>query len=334
MKTLPSKSSKFKKIAITSGDPDGIGLEVTVKALLQKSISIKKTRSLFILFRHQSQTKSQKKYFDLLDNHCSRFTFHSLKEALAFIDNLKYVFKVPDDLLIDLSLTASSAEWVLEAAEACKKGILDSLITGPISKKATLVLPKKPVGHTGIFRQLFPKTPMHMAFVGKDFNVLLATDHIALSNVEQALKKGEFKKSLKNAEIFKKIIKSKKKVGVLGLNPHAGEKGILGSAEKILFKNLNQNIFEGPLVPDAAFLKKNWDRYCLFVCLYHDQGLIPFKSHHGQDSGVHLTVGLPFVRTSVDHGTAREIFNKNIANPSSMRDAIDLNLKLIGATYV
>ncbi|MCC2679367.1 MAG: pyridoxal phosphate biosynthetic protein [Pseudobdellovibrio sp.] len=326
--------SNLKKIAITSGDPDGIGFEVTAKALIQKPLSLKKTRSLFILFRHHTQSKTQKKYFDLLDKHCSRFTFQSLKESLAFIENLKNVFQVPDDILIDLSLSTNSAEWVLEAAQACKAGILDSLITGPISKSATQTLPNKPVGHTGIFRQLFPKQPMNMAFVGKDFNVLLATDHIALSNVEESLKKGEFKNSLKNAEAFKKLVKSKKKIGVLGLNPHAGEKGILGSAENSLFKNLNSKVFEGPLVPDAAFLKKNWNRYCVFLCLYHDQGLIPFKSHHGQDSGVHITVGLPFVRTSVDHGTAREIFNKNVANPSSMRDAIDLNLKLTGASNV
>jgi len=326
--------SNLKKIAITSGDPDGIGFEVTVKALIQKPLSLKKTGSLFILFRHNSQTKTQKKYFDLLDNHCSRFTFQSLKESLAFVENLKNVFQVPDDILIDLSLATSSAEWVLEAAQACKSGVMNSLVTGPISKSATQALPKKPVGHTGIFRQLFPKQPMNMAFVGKDFNVLLATDHIALSSVEKTLKQGQFKNSLKNAELFKKLVGSKKKIAVLGLNPHAGEKGILGSAESALFKNLNSKVFDGPLVPDAAFLKKNWDRYCVFLCLYHDQGLIPFKSHHGQDSGVHITVGLPFVRTSVDHGTARELFNKNVANPSSMRDAIDLNLKLTGASNV
>lgn len=331
---MKTSLSNLKKIAITSGDQDGIGFEVTAKALIQKPLSLKRTGSVFILFRHETQSRTQKKYFKLLDQHCSRFTFRSLKEALAFIENLKNVFQVPDDLLVDLSLNTGSAEWVLEAAEACKKGILDSLITGPISKKSTQVLAKRPVGHTGIFRQLFPKKPMNMAFIGKDFNVLLATDHIALSDVEKNLKKGGFKTSLKNAENFRTIIRSRKKVAVLGLNPHAGEKGILGSAEKILFKNLNTKIFDGPLVPDAAFLKKNWSKYCVFVCLYHDQGLIPFKSHHGQDSGVHITVGLPFIRTSVDHGTATEIFNKDVANPNSMRDAIDLNLKLTGAPHV
>lgn len=329
---MKTSLSSIKKIAITSGDVDGIGFEVAAKALALKPLSIKKTGALFILFRHESQVKTQKKFFALLDRKCRRFTFESLNEAFSFLKDAKT--KLPDNALIDLSLTSGAAEWVLEAATACKEGTLSSLVTGPISKKSTQALRKKPVGHTGIFRQLFPNKPMNMAFVGKDFNVMLATDHIALSMVEKTLLSGAFKTSLKNAVRFKKTTGSKKKIAVLGLNPHAGEKGILGSAESLLFKNLNSKIFEGPLVPDAAFLKKNWGHYCLFLCLYHDQGLIPFKSHHGQDSGVHITVGLPFVRTSVDHGTAKEIFNKNVANPNSMRDAIDLNLKLTGAYHV
>lgn len=331
---MKTRLNSIKRTAITSGDPDGIGFEVSAKALTQKPLSIKKTGTLFFLFRHHSQIKKQKKYFDLLDRHCSRLTFHSLKDALAFVSSLKNQSLIQDNVLIDLALTSSSAEWVLEAAKACKSGELSSLITGPISKKSTQILPKSPVGHTGIFRQLFPKKPMNMAFVGKYFNVLLATDHIALSDVEKSLLSGNFKSTLENAVLLRKLLRSNKKIGVLGLNPHAGEKGILGSAEKALFNNLDNKVFDGPLVPDAAFLKKNWSRYCFFVCLYHDQGLIPFKSHHGQDSGVHITVGLPFVRTSVDHGTATELFNKNLANPNSMRDAIELNLKLTGASYV
>ena len=97
---------------------------------------------------------------------------------------------------------------------------------------------------------------------------------------------------------------------------------------------MSRKNIDGPISPDAAFLEKNLQRYSVFLCLYHDQGLIPFKSHHGQQSGVHITMGLPFVRTSVDHGTAADIFNKNRANPNSMCEAILLNLKLIGVKNV
>jgi 4-hydroxythreonine-4-phosphate dehydrogenase len=85
---------------------------------------------------------------------------------------------------------------------------------------------------------------------------------------------------------------------------------------------------EGPLVPDAAFFKENWAKYSVFVANYHDQGLIPFKMIHGQESGIHITLGLPFVRTSVDHGTAKNIFGKNKADARSMKLAIDWALKL------
>lgn len=167
-----------------------------------------------------------------------------------------------------------------------------------------------------------------MAFAGQNFNILLASDHIALEKVPQFLTKKTLSEAIGNARKFKALLKSKKKIAILGLNPHAGEKGMLGQFEKKFMAALPPDVV-GPLVPDAAFLKANWNKYSVFICLYHDQGLIPFKLVHGQDSGVHITVGLPFIRTSVDHGTAFDIYNKNLANQASMLDAINLNLKLI-----
>ena len=315
----------LKKIAITSGDKDGIGFEVVAKALAKVPASVKKNKAVFFVFRHKSQSELQPKLFKLLDKRWARKEFSSLDLAMGYLDAELY----PDNILIDLVLTTSEALWVQQATLACKNKVLTSLVTGPLSKKLTRTLPSKPIGHTGIFRDVFPKKKMHMAFIGRDFNVLLATDHLPLSAVEAALVGGEFKSALAAGESLKALLKDKRRVAVLGLNPHAGEQGLLGNFEKKLFKKLPTS-FAGPIVPDAAFLKKNWNNYSVFVCLYHDQGLIPFKMHHGQDSGVHVTVGLPFVRTSVDHGTAVDIFNKNIANPNSMLEAIELNLRLTG----
>jgi 4-hydroxythreonine-4-phosphate dehydrogenase len=184
------------------------------------------------------------------------------------------------------------------------------------------------MGHTGAFRQLCPKSKMHMAFAGKEFNVLLASDHMALESVPKFLNKKTVAEAIKSALEFKSLLGSKKKIAILGLNPHAGESGMIGNFEKKYLSNLPKDVV-GPLVPDAAFLKTNWKKYSVFICLYHDQGLIPFKLVHGQDSGVHITMGLPFIRTSVDHGTAFDLYKKNLANPASMLDAIHLNLKLI-----
>ena len=318
--------SLFKKVAITVGDIRGVGLEVAAKALLKIPPSIRKNRAVFILFRHESQSRLQPQYFRLLDKKWNRVVVTSLADALSFLNEHR---PLSDNTLIDLALTSHEGEWVLVAAEACARGDLTSLVTGPISKEITRRLPAKPVGHTGIFRNLFPDSKLHMGFVGKSFNILLATDHVALSAVEPQLLAGAFESALESAKLFKKLLKDRRKIAVLGLNPHAGEKGIIGNCEADLFRKL-PSAFSGPLVPDAAFLKKNWKTYSLYLCLYHDQGLIPFKLVHGQDSGVHITLGLPFLRTSVDHGTAEDIFNKNVANHASMLEAIQLNLQLAG----
>jgi 4-hydroxythreonine-4-phosphate dehydrogenase len=316
----------FKKIALTTGDKNGVGFEVAVKALTHPKFK-KNKNVLIFLFRHISQEKKQAPLFRLIDKHWLRLTFSNLEQALIFVNTKKNFW--PKNLLIDLALLDSEAQWVVTAAHACKNKSLDALVTGPLSKKITSDLPQNVLGHTGIFRHMFPKRNLFMSFIGKDFNVLLATDHIPLADVQPQLLKSGLKPVLGAAHSLQSLLKSKKKIAILGLNPHAGEKGLIGSTEKLLFKKLSKNI-EGPLVPDAAFLKKNWKKYSLFVALYHDQGLIPFKMHHGQDSGVHVTLGLPFVRTSVDHGTAFDLFNKNLANPNSMLEAINLAIKLTG----
>ncbi|MBC7742763.1 MAG: 4-hydroxythreonine-4-phosphate dehydrogenase PdxA [Bdellovibrionaceae bacterium] len=326
MPTLKSKAQTYKKIAITTGDPRGVGFEVAAKALAQLAPTQK---TIFFLFRDVKQEKTQAKYFKLIDSRWTRLTFYSLKAALDFVSNLESAGTIPKNILIDLALKSSAAEWVFEASRACLAKTLHSLVTGPLSKTLIKTSGYSEIGHTGIFRTLCPNAQLHMAFIGKDFNVLLATDHIPFAEIEKSLTNKVLTSALKNATQLKMLLNSKKDIGVLGLNPHAGEADIMGKFESKILKPLPKGC-AGPLIPDAAFLQKNWNKYSLFLCLYHDQGLIPFKMHHGQDSGVHITMGLPFIRTSVDHGTAIDIYNKNIANPNSMLDAINLNLKLLG----
>lgn len=322
--------TSYKKIAITTGDRRGIGFEVTAKALSRLPASTRLNHAVFFLFRHRSQEATQPQFFKLIDKKWHRHTFNTFEEALEYIAEAR---TIPDNLLIDLSLKTSEAEWVVQAAVACKEKKLSSLITGPLSKKISAALPSRALGHTGIFRQLFPAKKIFMSFVGKDFNVILATDHQPLAKTEGLLKAEGLGSVLSAANKFKSLIKSRKKIAVLGFNPHSGEGGLIGNTEKFLFSKLPKGV-DGPLVPDAAFFKKNWSTYSVFVCLYHDQGLIPFKMQHGQDSGVQLTLGLPFIRTSVDHGTAFDLFNKNVANANSMLEAIKLGIKLTGVLNV
>lgn len=306
-----------KKILITTGDFDGIGLEVTLKAL--KTLGPHKGIQ-FIYFRDSNHSASAASKFKNL------FKFskvNSLAEALS------------DDSanLIEIGNSDSPAHWVEQAAKACLNKSAHALVTGPLSKETIQNAGLKDIGHTGIFKRLTKTKELYMGFFGSEFNVALVTDHIPLNRISKNI---SAEKVFKVLELMAKAFPGVKnpKFGILGLNPHSGENGIIGSEELELFsqlKKLNKTAqipYEGPLVPDAAFFKQNWRKYTAFIALYHDQGLIPFKMIHGQDSGVHVTLGLPFTRTSVDHGTAKDIFGKNKANPQSMIDAIQYAVDL------
>ncbi len=318
------KNSAYKKIAITCGDDDGIGLEVTTKALGKLG---PQKNCAFFLFRSANINKKQGNYLSLIDKKFGRFTFYSIESALVFFDILKKTGSLDSGFIFDLALKTCPAEWVIAATHLCKHQIFNSMVNGPISKTGIKKSGYPFVGHTGIFRDVFPKNNLFMGFVGADFSIMLATDHQPVSTVEKTLSNKKYLSAVfRGAKEFSNIFKSKKPFALLGLNPHAGEKGILGSFEK--------KFLTDPVSPDAAFLKKNWSKHKFFLSMYHDQGLIPFKMHHGQDSGVHITVGLPFIRTSVDHGTANDIFNLNKANPASMIDAIRLNIKLLNGEKI
>lgn len=332
MKKILKRNSKiFKNIAITTGDPDGVGFEVTAKSLSELG---PQANSVFFLFRDKNQDKKQSGCFDLIDQKFSRLTFKTVQAALAFYDLLKQTHSLEKNFLFDLALEESAVEWVIMCTRLCHQGHFASLVTGPLSKTLIKASGYDYVGHTGIFRHYYPKSDFFMAFKGKHFNVVLMSDHIALKDVEKSVDHSNLLQTYFKACLdFQNKLLKKKKLVLLGLNPHAGEKGIIGGFEQKLlksswFKKDYLKKMTGPLSADGAFLKKNWSVFSTYMALYHDQGLIPFKTVHGQDSGVHITLGLPFVRTSVDHGTAKELFNKNRAVHLSMRDAILYNIRL------
>lgn len=309
------------RIALTTGDVDGIGFEVTAKALHklgpQKNVQ-------FILWRPE---EADKKYLRLIDKKFERITVDSLQEAL----------KIDGPYLIDIASDEPPAQWVETSAEACLEKVLDGIATAPLSKTSIKEAGFKDLGHTDILKRLSGSKYVNMGFVGEKFSVVLATAHTPIKDVTKHLSFTVLAETLKNAnELRKKLpaAQAKRPIAVLGLNPHAGEQGLIGKEELLLFPQLsafakeNKIPVEGPLVPDAAFFPSNWQRYSMYVALYHDQGLIPFKTIHGQDSGVHISLGIPFVRTSVDHGTAKDIFGLNKANPHSMIDAIRWAIKL------
>lgn len=309
----------MNKFIITTGDIDGIGYEVAVKALLKLI-----PQESFIIWRSSLALENQ--YTQNLKASFSYEAVSSLEEALKA--NAK---------IVEIISKNSPADWVEESAIACYQGRARALITGPLSKTEILKSGRSDMGHTDILKRISHSQNVHMGFFGEFFNVVLTTGHIPISKVAQSLTPESLENVIKNCASFLKklpLSTQSKPIGFLGLNPHAGEEGMIGTEEQslsALIQDLGKKYsvtISQPLVPDAAFLRSQWDKFSLYIALYHDQGLIPFKTIHGQDSGAHITLGIPFVRTSVDHGTAKDIFGLDIANPQSMIDAIRWAIRL------
>ncbi len=314
--------TKPLRLAITTGDLDGIGLEICIKSLISLG---PKPKVIFFLFR--SNKSSLKDDLKKLDRTFNRVQVSSFEEYLEKYSSSNYN-------LVDIASSESPAKWVVTAATLCLKKQLSGLSTAPISKTVIKSSGYREIGHTELFQTVAKTASPFMAFLGKTFNVLLVTGHIPLTKVK--ITKARLYQAGLAALNLKKILSAKQKklpVALVGINPHAGEENIIGSEETKIFLPVIRRLSKktkvvGPLVPDAAFMPKNWHKYSVYVCPYHDQGLIPFKAINGT-AGVHLTLGIPFVRTSVDHGTAKDIYGKDKADASSMKNAIELAIKLI-----
>ena len=303
-------------LIITTGDPDGIGLEVTQKALSSNVIPASRPLIVFVspgTKRNWSRVSARFKKSPIVSSLSDAHDAITLEKQKSVI--------IEDD--------RNPAFWVEEAGHYCNH-VGGGIVTAPLSKTLILQSGLKDIGHTDILKRISRTKNVYMTFLGKQARVLLGSGHIPLSEVSEYWTKHKLNDSITAALELRKALKLTKPVGVLGLNPHSGEGGLLGREEKSWMSQIlkaTRNV-DGPLVPDSAFKPGLRDRYSVFVALYHDQGLIPFKALHG-DSGVHISWGLPFVRTSVDHGTAKDIYGKNKANPQSMKDALKWAHKLV-----
>lgn len=238
--------------------------------------------------------------------------------------------------IIDVCADTRPADWVVHAALACQSGLCDGLVTGPLSKIGMRSKNRRQLGHTELLAQVTKAKDLFMSFRGSKFCVILATGHIPIRQISKTYSPKVLDRVLAHAVNLRASLSTdrrEKPIAVVGLNPHAGEEGLIGTEEKTWVKKVisawGREGVVGPLVPDAAFLPAMQNKYAVFVCPYHDQGLIPFKLVHGFDSGVHVTMGLPFVRTSVDHGTAKELFGLDQAKHGSMKDAIETAIALV-----
>jgi len=291
-----------KKVAISIGDLNGIGLEIALKA-------------------HDKIKNFVKPVY------CINKT---MLEKGAKLLNMK----IPEDFeivpvdgdfeikpgVVDEKSGKYSFDSFIKAVELAKEKKVDAITTLPIHKEAWNKAGIKYKGHTEVLRDIFKKDAIMMLGCEKMY-VALFTEHIPLKNVAEKVKKENLVK------FFIDFYNSTKfeKVGVLGLNPHAGDGGVLGDEEikeiipaiNLANEILKKEVFYGPLVPDTAFTAKKG----VFIAMYHDQGLAPLKALYFDES-INVSLNLPILRTSVDHGTAFDIAYKRIANTKSYENAI------------
>ena len=314
----------MKKFFISPEDPAGIGPEISLRAL--------------------SENKSIQKYFVLAGD---KDFYQDLIEK-SDID-LKLTDKESDEdgiLLKHIPLQnevilgqpdISNANYVIDVlshgALGCLNNEYKGLITGPVNKEIINQSGFEFSGHTEFLSDIANVKKVVMLLMNENLKIALLTTHIPLSEVPFKVTKKNLKETtsiiIKEFENTWKI--SNPSVCLLGLNPHAGEGGYIGHEEEEIIKpfvnSANENIY-GPISADTAFINQNIKKYDVFLAMYHDQALPVIKSM-GFGNTLNITLGLPFIRISVDHGTAFDLAGKNIADFSSMNEALKTSMKFL-----
>lgn len=312
----------MNKIAVTFGDPNGVGPEICAKALgkigaddLKRIVLVGEKQSAGQLFRDLFAGLKGPELI-LLEPEGSGYR-HQPGEKSPASGKMSFRF-------------------ICKALELAMAGSVKGIVTGPVSKEMIRKSGQADfTDHTTWLAKKFGVRNYSMMFHAEKFNVLLATIHVPLKKVPAVLNRETVRIALDNAAGFcEKFYKENGyRIAVCGLNPHAGENGMLGKEEWKTISPVTEEFrkkgipVDGPLPADTVFFRAARGEYRMVVAMYHDQGLAPFKMLC-MNEGVNVTLGLPVVRTSPDHGTAFDIAGKNIADPGSMEQALRLALDL------
>jgi 4-hydroxythreonine-4-phosphate dehydrogenase len=314
-------------IGISIGDINGIGPEVTIKALLDNRLQKLVTP---VIYSHGKVLSFYRKQLGLED-----FNFMQIRNIDEVHHKKINVINVLEESpeVIPGVETQEAGKMALAALDYAIKDLkdnkLDALVTAPLNKNNINTPEKKFIGHTEYLTEAFGVGNSLMFLVAEDIRVGLVTGHISIKEVAANVT-GE--NIMNKLNIMIKSLKDdfgigKPRIAVLGLNPHAGEDGLLGDEEENIikpaireFKDKGHLVF-GPYSADGFFGMMHQKKFDGVLAMYHDQGLIPFKSI-AFETGVNFTAGLPIVRTSPDHGTAYNIAGKNMADEGSMQAAI------------
>lgn len=315
------------RIGISLGDLNGIGPEVVIKALADSRVT-----NLFtpVIYGSSRVLSFYKKIVNL-----EEFNYSQVKTKGQFAAKSINVVNCWEDQIEIIPGKASTdsgrAAWLAlkTATQELKEGLLDALVTAPIDKHTIHSNDFPYKGHTEFLTEFFGVKDSLMLMVSETLRVGLVTGHIPIKDVAAQITKEKVETKLRLLEqsLKQDFGISKPKMAVLGLNPHAGDNGLIGTEDDQIikpvvqdFKNKGKLVF-GPLPADGFFATGQHGRFDGILAMYHDQGLVPFKSL-SFDTGVNFTAGLPVVRTSPDHGTAYNLAGKNQAREQSMLKAL------------
>lgn len=324
---MNSTSENKPVIGISCGDINGIGLEIIIKTVSDSRLLDFCTPVIF------ASNKVLNFYRKTLPE--INFNFSSIKDAARINQKQVNMYNCWED---EVAVTPGVLNEIggkyavmslVTAAEALKNGHIDGLVTAPIHKKNTQSEEFNFTGHTPYLQNLFGATDVAMFMVAENMRVALVTEHVTVKDVASLITK---ERIISKLQIINHSIKTdfgidKPKIAVLGLNPHAGDEGLIGKEEEEIIRPAikeakQRDVFcFGPYSSDAFFARGHHEKFDAVLAMYHDQGLIPFKSL-ALGEGVNFTAGLQGVRTSPDHGVAFDIAGKNKADESSFRAAI------------
>lgn len=285
------------RVAITVGDPAGIGPEIAAKAAADP----------------------------LVRSHCDPIVFGPPADRTFAVGQ------------VSAEAGRAAYDVIVRAVAAARAGEVDAIATAPVSKLAFACAGLQWKGHTDLLAHLCGTPKVAMLFHSPELVVVLATVHVPLAQVPGVLTRdGLIDTITLTAQWLPRVGIARPRIAVAGLNPHAGEEGILGGEEEAIVRPAVQAaidrglIVSGPWPADTIFLRASRGEFDAVIACYHDQGLIPIKLlAFGQ--AVNVTIGLPIIRTSVDHGTAFDIAGQGVANPGSMIEAVLLAARLASA---
>lgn len=318
-------------LGLTMGDPAGIGAEICLRALRAPAVL---ARCIPALFGDTAVLERVARAAGIAEPNCRTVP----------VTELDGFFEIDDPTVFDcgaiepaeispgrISAACGKAAYayIEHAIKAALAGKIEGVVTAPIHKESLHLSGVKFPGHTEIFTALTGAKRSCMMLYSEKLTVSMATTHIGYRDVPGKLSVERVLNVIElTAQAMSQILKREPLIGICGLNPHAGEHGLFGNREEETFiepavKTARERgiHIEGPLVPDAVFTSLNRKKLDAIVTLYHDQGHIPFKML-AFDTGVNITLGLPIIRTSVDHGTAFDIAWQGKADPTSLFSAI------------